>query len=402
MNISHLTFPLQPSLQDTKVPLLDSNDQSYSDSQSISIISREFSKEGQICPVCNDYSSEIIIFGICKHSFCSRCIKLYLSTQVRQSSVLWIKCLQYGCPEPVPTEVVYSHLTPNLRTLYEKLKTRSEIYKNEHFRWCPAPNCEGYDNGTIKKHKLTCNQCGFMFCYYCNQAWHGSKKCDNGDDYQFEKWTNGKKIKYCPNCRVKIEKDGGCPEMMCPNCNYVWCWICGKERNANNHDEMFCLIGLSKWEFYWYIIFGMIFAPILLPFGVLAFFVIMIEIFGERFEDADEMVKYLAKKKWLLYSIAFVFSPIIVVLMMVTFAFIIGLRISKLGHRNGYYAWWLSIFFGFLIGIVLFIAFVLIWIVLSVAAPICGFFFLLLKLYFIFKRLTNTEIKVEEYPRSLV
>mmetsp|Transcript_7508 Transcript_7508/g.7369 ORF Transcript_7508/g.7369 Transcript_7508/m.7369 type:complete len:83 (-) Transcript_7508:136-384(-) len=82
----------------------------------------------------------------------------------------------------------------------------------------------------------------------------------------------------------------------------------------------------------------MIFAPILLPFGVLAFFVIMIEIFGERFEDADEMVKYLAKKKWLLYSIAFVFSPIIVVLMMVTFAFIIGLRISKLGHRNGYYA----------------------------------------------------------------
>jgi hypothetical protein len=33
-------------------------------------------------------------------------------------------------------------------------------------------------------------------------------------------------IKACPNCRVFIERDDGCAQMMCRRCNYIFCWFC--------------------------------------------------------------------------------------------------------------------------------------------------------------------------------
>ncbi|KAH9638563.1 hypothetical protein HF086_000964 [Spodoptera exigua] len=33
-------------------------------------------------------------------------------------------------------------------------------------------------------------------------------------------------IKLCPMCRVPIEKDEGCAQMMCKRCKHVFCWYC--------------------------------------------------------------------------------------------------------------------------------------------------------------------------------
>lgn len=33
-------------------------------------------------------------------------------------------------------------------------------------------------------------------------------------------------IKWCPMCRVPIEKDEGCAQMMCKRCKHVFCWYC--------------------------------------------------------------------------------------------------------------------------------------------------------------------------------
>jgi len=34
------------------------------------------------------------------------------------------------------------------------------------------------------------------------------------------------KIKRCPLCRVPIERNDGCAQMMCKNCKHVFCWFC--------------------------------------------------------------------------------------------------------------------------------------------------------------------------------
>lgn len=34
------------------------------------------------------------------------------------------------------------------------------------------------------------------------------------------------KIKRCPVCRVPIERNDGCAQMMCKRCKHVFCWYC--------------------------------------------------------------------------------------------------------------------------------------------------------------------------------
>ena len=33
-------------------------------------------------------------------------------------------------------------------------------------------------------------------------------------------------IKRCPVCRVPIERNDGCAQMMCKRCKHVFCWYC--------------------------------------------------------------------------------------------------------------------------------------------------------------------------------
>ena len=33
-------------------------------------------------------------------------------------------------------------------------------------------------------------------------------------------------IKQCPVCRVYIERNEGCAQMMCKNCKHTFCWYC--------------------------------------------------------------------------------------------------------------------------------------------------------------------------------
>lgn len=38
--------------------------------------------------------------------------------------------------------------------------------------------------------------------------------------------------KQCPNCSVIIEKNEGCNQMKCTNCNYDFCWLCLDEYSS--------------------------------------------------------------------------------------------------------------------------------------------------------------------------
>merc|ERR1711874_239957 len=33
-------------------------------------------------------------------------------------------------------------------------------------------------------------------------------------------------IKRCPSCKVPIERDAGCVQMLCKKCKHVFCWYC--------------------------------------------------------------------------------------------------------------------------------------------------------------------------------
>lgn len=41
----------------------------------------------------------------------------------------------------------------------------------------------------------------------------------------------------CPKCGVMIQKDGGCPHMVCQKCRHEFCWLCLGAYYSYNHTE---------------------------------------------------------------------------------------------------------------------------------------------------------------------
>ena len=46
--------------------------------------------------------------------------------------------------------------------------------------------------------------------------------------------------KACPQCKTRIEKNGGCVHMTCSNCHYEFCWNCGHEWKSHQGDPYSC------------------------------------------------------------------------------------------------------------------------------------------------------------------
>ena len=66
-------------------------------------------------------------------------------------------------------------------------------------------------------------------CFACRDEWHGYlTSCEANLERKFKLWAQEHKIdiRFCPMCRTKIEKDGGCNHMQCRLCGYQFCWIC--------------------------------------------------------------------------------------------------------------------------------------------------------------------------------
>lgn len=80
----------------------------------------------------------------------------------------------------------------------------------------------------------TCHACGHETCISCDRPYHMGETCA-----QYQLRTKNHLVeedaalnrirtstKACPNCKKRIEKNGGCPNMWCTQCNTNFCWNC--------------------------------------------------------------------------------------------------------------------------------------------------------------------------------
>lgn len=51
-------------------------------------------------------------------------------------------------------------------------------------------------------------------------------------------------IKQCPVCRVYIERNEGCAQMMCKNCKHTFCWYCLQNLDVSSTRQT-----LLRWSF---------------------------------------------------------------------------------------------------------------------------------------------------------
>ena len=169
----------------------------------------------------------------CEHIFCTQCIYDHLDSKISAKDVKNLTCPAFNCLTRFSEQELQTRLSEETYSKYCRFRAELELETDPDLRWCPRPACSGYDYCRGLKRKLICNQCSFAYCRYCLSAWHGRRKCPAEIDHKFEKWARGARVKFCPHCRMRVEKNMGCPHMTCVRCSYEWCWACGAQYSGH-------------------------------------------------------------------------------------------------------------------------------------------------------------------------
>ncbi len=77
-------------------------------------------------------------------------------------------------------------------------------------------------------------------CFSCGTTWHEGISCASALDREYLSYIERANVKYCPNCKVKIEKSEGCDHMTCFICKYQFCWLCLRKYTTHHFAEWNC------------------------------------------------------------------------------------------------------------------------------------------------------------------
>lgn len=117
-----------------------------------------------------------------------------------------------------------------------RFNKRNEVTRNTRLKWCPTADCEGILDigkklGRIETNlTVQCPECQKEYCFRCLCPDHPDSTCESVIDKEYKEWANDKTdVGYCKNCMMRIEKDGGCPNMICNLCKHEWCWFCNED-----------------------------------------------------------------------------------------------------------------------------------------------------------------------------
>jgi len=218
---------------------------------------KEANKEEFItCGICfEELSREKIFLAPCKHYYCKLCLTHHYRTKINDGDVLRLPCLyldEYNipCEREVEEEEILSFCDDEMKAKFNKFKQARLIQLNDKARSCPRAGCQGYVIGSRVRPKLTCGECGYVFCWKCTNDWHGYfSRCVQRHEAAFLAFTLGKDIQKCPKCKVRIWKSDGCNHMTCNYCRYEFCWLCrGKYRS--NHFSSWNLMGCPGGQYF--------------------------------------------------------------------------------------------------------------------------------------------------------
>ncbi|XP_019399498.1 PREDICTED: E3 ubiquitin-protein ligase RNF144B isoform X2 [Crocodylus porosus] len=189
----------------------------------------------------------------CSCIFCTACLKQYMELAIREGC---------GCPITCPDMVCLNHgtlqeseiacLVPvDQFQLYQRLKFEREVHLDPNRMWCPDADCQTVCyvelNDLGQAVPVECQACHLKFCSSCKEAWHPESLCQENQPIVMPtehgaliRTDTEASIKQCPVCRIYIERNEGCAQMMCKNCKHTFCWYC-----LQNLDVVGILVGLG-------------------------------------------------------------------------------------------------------------------------------------------------------------
>lgn len=341
------------------------------------------------CLICQTpLTTDSIYLDSCSHFFCKPCLFEYLKIRIQESQVLTMPCPNDQCKSQILDSEIEKIASSALYTKYLRFKKVQELNKQPFIGWCPKPDCDGYDIGSLKRSKLECNVCKYEYCFYCGEAWHRSIKCKFSKDNEIDNWAKENGIKYCPNCKRKVEKLAGCEHLICPLCKYEWCWVCGEKFVlAHVCDATY---GGIQTEFSMLRIIGMFFGPVILIFmGLIASVYYVYLVINKEFTINEKLESKILEYKKSSFLLAFILGVLLNPLIFLIVLFLASFDLIKLLSKKPQEGKKFKLFLSALVFPIL----VVITICFYILCPIIGMLLLLKRFY--------TAFRVWRNPRYL-
>ncbi|KAK0409488.1 hypothetical protein QR680_004571 [Steinernema hermaphroditum] len=212
--------------------VLGSSYRSYVDAVKRHLEHKPADVNGKECGLCgNSYG---LMTLPCEHIICRECADVFMAHGIRRRRFP-LCCGE--CDEVLPLDTILRFVMYSPETLkklarqsYER-HLESMVVGVEMIR-CITPDCMGYFR-SFEPHYQICPECENHVCVRCSFPAHGDMSCDvfrmRRQNYiEVQTWFEEDKDnrKYCPQCCIGIEKEGGCMHVQCEVCKTHFCWVC--------------------------------------------------------------------------------------------------------------------------------------------------------------------------------
>ena len=90
-----------------------------------------------------------------------------------------------------------------------------------------CPECGHFQTGDVEHPAMTCEACGFQYCFSHSNAHPPTETCEAYEARMKEKDAGSQALvdrtsKPCPKCKALTYKFTGCNHMKCPQCSQDW------------------------------------------------------------------------------------------------------------------------------------------------------------------------------------
>ncbi len=197
-------------------------------------------KKPNTCVAClSTTDTEAFILDICGHVYCKACIQVQIDIAIKDRTFP-IFCAAENCEMPIclsDIKLILCSTTRGMDAFIQAAVGLLVTRTQERYRFCPIPDCRMIyyiDNGMTDS-RFACSLCKVDCCRVCHSVYHEGQTCLA---YKFFKnmcpklgdWMKEDPVNrdICPKCRFGIEKNGGCPCVICIVCKTYICWKCKK------------------------------------------------------------------------------------------------------------------------------------------------------------------------------
>lgn len=197
------------------------------------VIVENVSNDQQSCPICFDDVDVPIQLG-CEHVYCTSCLRHYLSSAT-DGNRFPIVCMgdEGHCETSIPIPTFERLLAPPaFIRLLEAVFSAYIAKRPQELRYCKTADCAQIYRASATPVALQCPSCLSAVCAACHQDGHDGTSCTEArlrnpaeQERMMEEWIQqqGGDVKKCPQCRVLLEKNGGCNHIECRCVSEVAC-----------------------------------------------------------------------------------------------------------------------------------------------------------------------------------